>query len=108
MVDEAQTEIVNKIGTEINDLLDDQSEDGDSTNGVMTLFEETFQAILGKFKELIGENKDKKSFVGGLIKIFTILLSTKTPTLTKIKKVVRTSIKISLELFPEQKQQSED
>ena len=49
IVDEAQTEIVNKIGTEINDLLDDQSEDGDSTNGVMTLFEETFQAILGKF-----------------------------------------------------------
>ena len=107
-VDEAQTEIVNKIGTEINDLLDDQSEDGDSTNGVMKLFEETFQPILGKLKELIGENKDKKNFVGGLIKIFTILLSTKTPTLTKIKKVVRTSIKIALELWPEQKQQSED
>ena len=107
-VDKAQTEIFNKIVTEINDLLDDQSEDGDSTNDIMTLFEETLQPILDEFKELIGENKDKKNFVGGLIKIFTILLSTKTPTLTKIKKVVRTSIKIALELWPEQKQQSED
>ena len=40
--------------------------------------------------------------------MFTILLSTKTPTLTKIKKVIRTSVKIALELWPEQKQLSED
>ena len=78
-VDEAKTEIVNKIATEINKLLDDQSEGGDSTDSVITLFEETFQPILDKFKELIGENKDKKNFVCGLIKIFTILLTTKTP-----------------------------
>ena len=104
-VDEAKTEIVNKIATEINKLLDDQSEGGDSTDSIITLFEETFQPILDKFKELIGENKDKKNFVGGLIKIFTILLSTKTPTLTKM---VRTSKNIALELWTEQKQQSED
>ena len=107
-VDEAKTEIFNKIVTEINDLLDDQTEGGDSTDDIITLFEETFQPILDEFKELIGENKDKKNFVGGLIKIFTILLSTKTPTLTKIKKVIRTSVKIALELWTEQKQQSED
>ena len=100
-VDEAKTEIVNKIATEINKLLDDQSEGGDSTDSIITLFEETFQPILDKFKELIGENKDKKNFVGGLIKIFTILLSTKTPTLTKTKKVIRTSVKIALELWSE-------
>ena len=103
-VDEAKTEIVNKIVTEINKLLHDQTEGGDSTDDVITLFEETFQPILAEFKELIGENKVKKNFVVGLIKIFTILFSTKTPTLTKIKKVVRTSIKIALELWPEQKQ----
>ena len=60
-VDEAKTEIVNKIATETNKLLDDQSEGGDSTDSVITLFEETFQPILDKFKELIGENKDKKT-----------------------------------------------
>ena len=63
--------------------------------------------MLRKLKELIWENKDKKNFVGGLINILTVPLSTKTPTLTKIKKVIRTIIKI-LELWPEQKQQSED
>ena len=106
--DKAKTEIFNKIVTEINDLLDDQTEGGDSTDDIITLFEETSQQILDKFKELIGESKDKKNFVSGLIKIFTILLSTKIPTLTKIKKVIRTSVKISLELWPEQKQHSED
>ena len=63
--------------------------------------------MLRKLKELIWENKDKKNFVGGLINILTVPLSTKTATLTKIKKVIRTIIKI-LELWPEQKQQSED
>ena len=97
-VDEAKTEIVNKIATEINNLLDDQAEGGDSIDGVITLFDETFQPVLDEFKEVIREKKDKRNFVGGLIKIFTIFLSTKTPTLTKIKKVIRTSIKIAQEL----------
>ena len=108
IIDEAKTEIVNKIIDEIKDLLDDQMQGGDSTDGVLTLFEDIFQLILDEFKELIGESKDKNNFIGGLIKIFTILLSTKTPTLPKTKKVIRRSIKIALELWPEQKQQSKD
>ena len=103
IIDEAKTEIVNKIIDEIKDLLDDQTQGGDSTDGVLTLFEDIFQLILDEFKELIGESKDKNNFIGGLIKIFTILLSTKTPTLPKTKKVIRRSIKIALELWPEQK-----
>ena len=107
-VDKAKTEIVNKIIAEISDLLDDQTQGGDSTDGVITLLEDIFQPISDVFKELIGKSKDKKNFIGGLIKIFTILLSTKTPALTKIEKVIRTSVKVALELWPEQKQLSED
>ena len=81
---------------------------GDSTDGVITLFEDIFQSVLEKFKKLIGETKDKKNFISGLITIFKILLSTKTPTPTKIKKVIRTSVKIALELWPEQKELSQD
>ena len=107
-IDEAKAEIVNEIIDKIKDLLDNQTQGGDSTDSVITLFEDIFQPILDEFKKLIGEIKDKKNFIGGLIKIFTILLSTKAPTLTKIKKVIRTRVKIALELWPEQKQQSED
>ena len=107
-IDDAKTEIVNKIIDEIKDLLHDQMQGGDSTDGVITLFEDIFQSVLEKFKKLIGETKDKKNFISGLIKIFKILLSTKTPTPTKIKKVIRTSVKIALELWPEQKELSQD
>ena len=107
-IDEAKTEIVNKIIDKIKDLLHDQMQGGDSTDGVITLFGDIFQSVLEKFKKLIGETKDKKNFISGLIKIFKILLSTKTPTPTKIKKVIRTSVKIALELWPEQKELSQD
>ena len=48
-VDEAKTEIVNKIVTEMDELLDDQSGSGDSTDSIITLFKETFQPILDEF-----------------------------------------------------------
>ena len=103
-IEEAKTEIVNKIVTEINEFLDEQTQSGDSTDGVITLF----LTIFDEFQELIGESKEQNNFIGGLIKIFIILLSTKTPALTKIKKVIKTSEKIALELWSEQKQLLED
>ena len=49
-IDEIKTEIINKIVIEINELLDDQTEGEDSTDSVITLFEDIFQPILDKFK----------------------------------------------------------
>ena len=59
-----------------------------------------------EFKDLISENEDKKSFIGGLIKIFT--MSSRRTTLAKIKNIIRISTKIALDLWPEQKLQPED
>ena len=102
-VDKAKTEIVNTIIEQIKDILEDSIENKDSTDVIIDIIAETFQPILDEFKDLIEENEDKKSFIGGLIKIFTILLSSRTTSLTKIKKVIRISTKIVLDLWPEQK-----
>ena len=59
-VDEVKTEIVNKINTENKELLDDQKEGGDSTDGVVTLFEDIIHPILEEFQELIGERRTKR------------------------------------------------
>ena len=64
-------------------------ENQDSTDGIIDSIKEIFQPIFDKFKVQIGENKDKKSFIGGLIRIFTILLSVKASAPTKIKKIIK-------------------
>ena len=51
---------------------EDPVEDKDSTDGLGDTIKDIFQPIFDEFKDLIGENEDKKSFIGGLIKIFTI------------------------------------
>ena len=60
-IDEAKTEIVNKILDEIKDLLDDQTQGGDSTDGVIMLFEDIFQPILDEFKELLVKARTKRT-----------------------------------------------
>ena len=104
-VDEAKTEIVTKVTEQVKEILEDPIEEGDATDRLMDTIKEIFQPILDEFKDLIGENEDKKSFIGGLIRIFTIPLSSKTSSLAKIKKVVRISTEIPLNLWPDKKQQ---
>ena len=41
-IDKAKTEIVNKIIDEIKDLSDDQTQGGDSTDGIITLLKTYF------------------------------------------------------------------
>ena len=65
---------------------EDPVEDKDSTDGLGDTIKDIFQPIFDEFKDLIGENEDKKSFIGGLIKIFTIRLSSRSTTLAKILK----------------------
>ena len=83
---EAKTEIINKIIEKVEEIIKDSREGPDSTGDTADTIKEIFQPILDEFKDLIEENEDKKSFIGGLIKIFTILLSSKDNNLIKIKK----------------------
>ena len=102
-VDKAKTEIVNKIIEQIKEVLEDPVKEKDSTSDLRDTIKKIFQSILGEFTELIGENNDKKLFIGDLIKMFMILLSSRTKVQIKIKKVLRVSTKIALDLWPEQK-----
>ena len=81
-------------------------ENQDTTDGITDSIKEIFQPIFDEFKAQIGENEDKKSFIGGLIRIFTILLSVKTRAPTKIKNIIKESVNLVEKLWPEQKQQS--
>ena len=103
-VDKAKTEIVNTIIDQVKEILEDSIENQDSTDGLGHAIKEIFWPILNEFKDLIEENQDKKFFIGVLIKIFTIHLSSKTTNLFKIEKVIRIRAKIALDLWPEQKQ----
>ena len=99
-IDRAKTKIVNQIIEQIKEALEDPVEEKDSTDGLGDTIKEIFQPILDEFKELIGENEDKKSFIGALIKIFTILLSSRITTLTKIIKVMLVRTKVALDSWP--------
>ena len=80
----------------------------DSTDGITDSIKEIFQPIFDEFKAQIGENKDKKSCIGGLIRIFAIPLSVKASAPTNILKNNKKSINLVVKLWPEQKQQSEE
>ena len=71
-------------------FLEDPVEDKDSTNSLGDTIKDIFLPIFAEFKDLIGENEDKKSFTGDLIKIFTIILSSRSTALAKITLELRT------------------
>ena len=102
--DEAETETVIALTDKLNELLGDP-ENQDSTDGIIDSIKEIFQPIFDEFKVQINENEN---FIGGVIRIFMILLSVNTSAPTKIKKVIKESINIVMKLWPEQKQQSEE
>ena len=105
---EAKAELVNKTIEQIKEVLKDPVKNKDSTDDLGDTIKDIFQPILDEFKDLIGQSEDKKSFICGLIKIFTILLSSRSTSLAEIKKVIGISTKIALDLWLEQKLQSED
>ena len=66
--------------------MEDSIENNDFTDGLGDTIKEICQSILDEFKDLIGKTRIKKSFIGGLVKFFLILLSLKVTSLTKIIK----------------------
>ena len=76
-VNKAKPEIINKIIDKIKTLVKKSEDWEDENDSIGNKIKEIFRYVLEKFEELIAENKNKKSFIGGLINIFTILLTAK-------------------------------
>ena len=89
----------------VNNILEDE-ENLDEADGFRTKIKEIIDQIIEEFKKSLELDKEKGNFVKGLIKMFTILLNTKCSSITKLKKIIRTSADLAIALWPEQKQLS--
>ena len=73
---------------------------------ISKLEENIIQEIMEEFKDSLEPGQEKSQFVKALIRIFIILLNTKFSSITKVKKIIRASAKLALEVWPELRQQS--
>ena len=80
----------------------EKSQDADSTDGIFDFLEGLSNCIQDGFDELIGEDTDKKRFIKALTHIFALLLNTKVDTADKIKKILKTAVETTLEMWQEQ------
>ena len=53
-----------------------EDKENNSTDGVITVLSEIADSVQEEFEELVGISSDKRYFIKGLIKIFTLLLNT--------------------------------
>ena len=96
----AKTEITNKLVVKIGDPVSEDRFDekagkwSASIDGIGSSLEEIFELKLEEFKEIVKENKNKKGFVTGPFRIFTILLTAKCSSFSKRKIIKKTSEKL--------------
>ena len=87
---------------EISDLINENS-DGDQTDGFRDKGRELVENIYEEIRNSLDQdNKGKGQFVKAIMRIFSILLNTEKSSIKKIKKIIKTSASLVLELWPEQ------
>ena len=69
-----------------------------STDGVLGFLENLTNRVQENFKEIIGEDTDKKRFLKSLARIFTLLLNTKVDTADKIKRILKIAVETTLKI----------
>ena len=62
-----------------------ESDDADSTDGVLEALTTISEQVQEEFDKLLGEDTNKKQFLKSMSKIITLLLNTKVTTAEKIK-----------------------
>ena len=84
--------IFDKIERELREHLLEQSDEGDSTDGIFDILDNLTNRLQEDFDEIIGEKSDKKRFIKSLTHIFALLLYTKVDTVDKIKRIFKIAV----------------
>ena len=77
----------------------EQSDDTDSTDGVLDFLAALSDKIWEEFEELLDGDSDKKRFLMVLTRIFALLLNTKVDMPEKIKKILKIAIETTVKLW---------
>ena len=87
------------IRKELEGYLLEQSDDTDSTDGVLDFLAALSDKIWEEFEELLDGDSDKKRFLMVLTRIFALLLNTKVDMPEKIKKILKIAIEMTIKLW---------
>ena len=91
--------IFEEIRRELDEYLSRESDDADSTGGVLETLTTISEQVQEEFNELLGEDTDKKRFLKSLSKIFALLLSTKVTTAEKIKQIIKIALETTVKMW---------
>ena len=87
------------IRKELEGYLLEQSDDTDSTDGVLDFLAALSDKIWEEFEELLDGDSDKKRFLMVLTRIFALLLNAKVDMPEKIKKILKIAIETMVKLW---------
>ena len=87
------------IRKELEGYLLEQSDDTDSTDGVLDFLAALSDKIWEEFEELLDGDSDKKRFLMVRTRIFALLLNTKVDMPEKIKKILKIAIETTVKLW---------
>ena len=76
-----------------------ESDDADSTDGVLKALTTISKQVQEEFDELLGQDTNKKRFLKSLSKIFTLILNKKVTTIKKIKKLIKSALATTVKIW---------
>ena len=97
--------IFEEIITELEVYLARESDDADSTDGVLDFLTSLSVEVQEEFEELLDNDSNKNRFLRALSKIFALLLKIKVNTAEKIKKILKIAIETAIKIWSEPKSQ---
>ena len=91
--------ILEEITSNLEKYLKEESDDKDTTDGILDVITGLSETVTGEFEDLLEGDDDKKRFLKSLSKIFALLLNTKVGTADKIKKIIRLAIETTIKIW---------